>query len=41
MSAEIDEACEGKDCGPPWLGPAVFGIVTLALAVFFYWFLRA
>jgi hypothetical protein len=39
--SDNDDSC---DCGTtrfPWAGPAIFGLVTLALAVFFVWFLGA
>lgn len=41
MSAE---ECNAGECGAtkyPWLGPAFFTAVLVAVVVFFVWFLRA
>lgn len=39
-----DDSNESHDSGTtrfPWAGPAFFGLVLVALAVFFMWFLKA
>lgn len=38
---ESDESCDSGTTRYPWAGPAFFGVVLVALAVFFVWFLRA
>ncbi len=41
MSSESEDTVEVTEAETTWLGPAVFGAVLVALAVFFWWFLRA
>lgn len=36
--------CETQECGEskfPWLGPAIFGSVLIAVTIFFVWLLGA
>lgn len=41
MSDDSNESCDSGTTRYPWAGPAFFGLVLVALAVFFMWFLRA
>jgi hypothetical protein len=41
MSDDNNESHDSGTTRFPWAGPAFFGLVLVALAVFFMWFLKA